>query len=185
MMRHKNKQAVLTAKRLRYLLDYKAATGKFRWRVQKPGLKAGTLAGCVGPKRYHIIRIDWKLYQAGRLAWLYKTGKWPKHDIDYINRDRSDIRWANLREITPAQRAAKASPRKNPLGVRGVWLLPHGKYAARIRVNGKKIFLGSFATVHEAGKAYARAAKKAYGQFANARSLALDLSLFGFLFLAI
>jgi hypothetical protein len=52
-------------------------------------------------------------------------------------------------------------------------------------VNGKKVFLGSFATVHEAGKAYARAAKKAYGQFANARSLALDLSLFGFLFLAI
>lgn|SRR5262249_22863836 len=183
-MRHKNKQAVLTAKRLRCLLDYKAATGKFRWRVQKFGLKAGTLAGCVGRKGYRIIRIDRRLYQAGRLAWLYKTGKWPELEIDYINRDRSDIRWANLREITPSQRLAKA-PRKNPLGVRGVWLLPHGKYAAQIRVNGKKIFLGSFATVHEAGKAYARAAKKAYGQFANARSLAFDLSLFGFLFLAI
>jgi hypothetical protein len=143
MTDHKNKQAALTAKRLRKLLHYDPRTGMFRWRVQKGFIKAGAFAGCVGRKGYYLICIDRRDYHAGRLAWLYKTGKWPKHDIDYINRDRSDIRWTNLREVTPSQRRAKARI-KNRLGARGVWLLPHGKYAAQIKVNGKRTFLGSF-----------------------------------------
>jgi hypothetical protein len=166
MTRRSDKQAVLTAGRLRSLLDYEAATGKFRWRVRKAALKPGALAGSVGRKGYYQICIDRRFYHAGRLAWLYKTSKWPKHEIDYINRDRSDIRWINLREVTPSQRRAKARI-TNRLGARGVWLLPHGKYAARITVNGKKIFLGSFDTVEMAGEAYAKAAKVAFGEFAS------------------
>jgi hypothetical protein len=157
---------VLTAKRLRSLLDYKAATGKFRWRVQRSGVKPGALAGSVGRKGYYLIGVDQKLYHAGRLAWLYKTGKWPKLEIDYINCDRSDIRWANLREATHSQIHAKARI-TNRLGARGVWLTPHGKYAAQIKVNGKKTFLGSFNTVEDASKAYSKAAKEAFGQFAS------------------
>ncbi len=154
---------VLTAKRLRSLLDYNVATGKFRWRVQRSGVKRGALAGSVGRKGYYLIGVDQKLYQAGRLAWLYKTGKWPKLEIDYINRDRSDIRWVNLREATRSQTRAKVRI-TNRIGARGVWLLPSGKYAARIKVNGKKTYLGSFNTVEAASKAYAKAA---FGEFAS------------------
>jgi hypothetical protein len=168
MTRHKqNAKPILTANRLREVLTYDAATGKFRWRVQKGPVKPGAVAGCVGRKGYYQICVDWKLYQAGRLAWLYKTGKWPKHEIDYVNRNKTDTRWVNLREATASQRRAKAQ-RTSRVGARGVYILPHGKYAAAIKVNGKKIFLGSFDTVEKAGAAYAKAAKVAFGQFANA-----------------
>jgi len=96
------------------------------------------------------------------------TGKWPNLAIGYINRNASDIRWANLREMTPSQKRASARTR-NKLGVRGVWITKSGKYVASISVGGKKRYLGVFATIEEASAAYARAAKKAFGAFATAR----------------
>ena len=90
---------MLTAKRLRKLLNYDPATGVFRWRVNRRGpVNAGDVAGCRGHKGYHQIRVEGTVYQSGRLAWLYMTGKWPKLEIGYIDRNTSDTRWANLRE---------------------------------------------------------------------------------------
>jgi hypothetical protein len=53
--------------------------------------------------------------------------------------------------------------------VRGVWITKSGKYVARIKVAGKKKYLGLFDTIEKASVAYARAAKDAFGQFARAR----------------
>ncbi|MGB7619022.1 MAG: HNH endonuclease signature motif containing protein [Pseudolabrys sp.] len=157
---------MLTANRLRKLLSYDPATGKFRWRI---GVRAGRLAGNIrGREGYYQIGVDRKLYQASRLAWLYMTGKWPNLQIDYINRNRSDTRWANLQLVTPAQKRASART-TSKLGVKGVWITPGGKYAARIKVAGKITYLGSFDTTKEAGAAYAKAAKRAYGKFARER----------------
>ena len=96
------------------------------------------------------------------------TSKWPKLEIGYINRNTSDTRWANLRAMTPSQRGA-TSRRRNKLGVRGVWITKSGKYVARIKVAGKKKYLGLFDTIEKASVAYTRAAKDAFGQFARAR----------------
>jgi hypothetical protein len=96
------------------------------------------------------------------------TGKWPKLQIDYINRNRCDTRWANLQQVTPAQKRASART-TSKLGVKGVWMIPGGKYAARIKAAGKITYLGSFDTIKEASAAYAKAAKKAFGKFARAR----------------
>ena len=160
---------MLTANRLRKLLNYKPATGIFRWRVDRlPSVSAGGVAGCIHPKGYRAICIDGKVYRGNRLAWLYMTGKWPNLNIGYINRNASDTRWANLREMTPSQKRASARTR-NKLGVRGVWITKSGKYVASISVDGKKRYLGVFATIEEATAAYARAAKKAFGAFATAR----------------
>ena len=162
---------MLTANRLRKLLNYKPATWIFRWRMHRGGPKnvdgvAGTIQR---PKGYRQIRIDGKIYRANRLAWLYMTGKWPKLEIGYINHKTSDTRWANLRAMTPSQRGATARTRNNKLGVRGVWITKSGKYVASIRVAGKKRYLGVFDTIEKASVAYARAAKKAFGAFATAR----------------
>ena len=55
---------------------------------------------------YRKITIDGKVYSAARLAWFYKTGRWPDPEIDHINRIRDDNRWENLREATRADNLA-------------------------------------------------------------------------------
>ena len=174
MTRYKGRRCTtaktLSANRLRKLLSYAPATGVFRWRVHRGGPKSvGGVAGSIHrAKGYREICIDGKLYRANRLAWLYMTGKWPKLEIGYINHNTSDTRWANLRAMTPSQRGA-TSRRRNKLGVRGVWITKSGKYVARIKVAGKKKYLGLFDTIEKASVAYTRAAKDAFGQFAGAR----------------
>ena len=174
MTRYKGRQSVaakaLTANRLRKLLKYDPATGIFRWRVHRGGPTNidGVAGGIHPPTGYRQIRIDGKLYRANRLAWLYMTGKWPKLEIGYINRNISDTRWANLRAMTPSQRGA-TSRRRNKHGVRGIWITKSGKYVAHIKVAGKKKYLGLFDTIEKASVAYTRAAKDAFGQFARAR----------------
>ncbi len=173
MTRYKGRQSAkaktLSANRLRKLLNYAPTTGVFRWRMHTGRNNVGTVAGTIHPpKGYRQIGIDGRIYRANRLAWLYMTGKWPKLEIGYINHKTSDTRWANLRAMTPSQRGATSRTR-NKLGVRGVWITTSGKYVARIKVAGKKQYLGLFDTIEKASVAYARAAKDAFGQFARAR----------------
>jgi len=112
--------AMLTAHRLRKILSYDPATGKFRWKVTTGSRAiAGSVAGTHGRRGHYQIRIDGKLYQSSRLAWLYMTGKWPKLEINYISRNTSNTRWANLREMTSSQTRTNAR-RRGKLGIRGV-----------------------------------------------------------------
>ena len=158
---------MLTAKRLRKLLEYNPTAGVFHWRASVGKASRGSVAGAVNPRDMHRqIRVDGQLYQAGRLAWLDMTGKWPKHIIACVNRDRSDIRWANLREITNSQKRAFSST-KTKFGAQGVWITKSGKYVAEIKVARQKMYLGSFGTLQEARAAYAKAAKEAFGTFAS------------------
>jgi hypothetical protein len=159
--------SMLTTSRLRQVLAYDPKTGIFRWRKAAPGrVMPGNVAGALHGSMHRQIRVDGQLYQSGRLAWLYMKGRWPKHEINCINGDRSDIRWANLREITRAQ-GRSLSPPRSKLGAKGVWG-QRGRYVAQIRVNGQKRYLGTFDTLKEASAAYAEAAK-AVGLFVSER----------------
>jgi HNH endonuclease len=163
-------ETMLTVDRLRKLLTYNPETGVFRWKVDRNNRASeGDIAGHEHSRsKRRLIAIDGHLYMAGRLAWLYMKGRWPNYVINCVNGDPSDIRWANLRQITLAQRQA-SRPAKNKLGVKGVWKTGHGKYAAEIRVNREKKYLGQFDTLEEASAAYAKAARTAFGSFARAR----------------
>jgi len=93
------KSAMLTAKRLRKILRYDPKTGSFRWKVTiSSRATSSSVAGALGRRGHRQIRIDGKLYQASRPAWLYKTGTWPKAGIQFVNGNNSDTRWTNLRE---------------------------------------------------------------------------------------
>jgi hypothetical protein len=127
---------------------------------------AGGVTGTPTHRGYLHIGIGRRVYSAGRLAWLYVTGKWPVSRINYINGDRSDIRCANLREATHSQ-CRVISRTKNKLGARGVWLSKSDRYVAQIRFMGKLRYLGSFETVDEAKAAYEKAAKKHFEEFAQ------------------
>jgi len=52
---------------------------------------------------YLIIKIKGKQYKAHRLVYLYFNGKFPKNEIDHINRIRSDNKIENLRDVTRQQ----------------------------------------------------------------------------------
>jgi hypothetical protein len=104
------------------------------------------------------ISIDGKYQLAHRLAWMMVTGSEPNDDIDHVNGIRSDNRFANLRTATRGEnmqneRAARSSNKSS--GLLGVsWSKAAGKWAAGIKLNGKKRHLGLFTDQQAAHEAY-------------------------------
>lgn len=48
---------------------------------------------------YLILKIKGKKYRASRVVWLLNYGHFPEKEIDHINRDRTDNRIENLRDV--------------------------------------------------------------------------------------
>lgn len=132
------------------MLRYDPETGEF-WRK----------TGSVWLNRKVRVKVRQKGYFAHRLAWFMMTGEWPKNEIDHINKDSLDNRWANLREATHQENCQNRRFSRSKSGVHGVGL-HNGKWRARI--NGDHI--GYFKTVEEASAAYHREAAKRYGNYA-------------------
>jgi hypothetical protein len=134
----------LTATYVRELLHYNPDTGDLRWRATKSGRRSSS-AGSTGEwgnggKRRRTVVIDYHVYKAHRLIWLWMTGEWPTGQIDHINRDALDNRWVNLRDTTAVGNARNRSMnRNNTSGENGIhwdktqkrWrLYLQGKYVA-------------------------------------------------------
>jgi hypothetical protein len=156
----------LTQKRLKELLVYAPETGRFYWRKQHGPVNAGSEAGNTGSKGYRLIGIDKHYHYEHRLAWLYVYGVHPTGDIDHNNGNPADSRIANLRELPRSKNAHRSRRRRNPSGFRGVSRSPPGRWRARIAVDGKRVYLGSYKTPEEAARAYDEAAREHYGEFA-------------------
>jgi hypothetical protein len=144
----------MDAATLKSLLVLNSATGEFIWKA-RPGIarndRAGKIAGKKRKDGYVDICINRKLYLAHRLVWLYVYGNWPPHQIDHINRDRTNNRIHNLRLATPAQNAQNRTIAKNnKSGFTGVFLYSCGKHGAFITKDKKRIYLGLYDTLEEA-----------------------------------
>lgn len=161
--------ARLTAKHLRELLGYDPETGLFRWRihVNNNGAHQGSVAGSIQNNGYRVIRIDGRLYLAGRLAFLWMRGRWPKLLVDHENRNRDDNSWLNLREANYRQNGANQRNRAPVKGVRYRSDLISRPYSAQIKVDQRYIHLGYFSTAEQAHAAYMTAARKYFGEFAS------------------
>lgn len=165
-----NPRHELTAERLKTVLCYEPETGHWYWLVTKRNIyPAGSRAGTTKLNGYVYVCIDRKLYLAHRLAWFYMTGGWPVDDIDHIDRNRQNNKWANLREATRAQNMANLTKHKDSIsGYKGVsWHKRGKKWHAQIRSNGTKFHLGLFSSKEEAYAAYVTAATKLHGEFVN------------------
>jgi hypothetical protein len=88
--------------------------------------------------------------------------------IDHINRNGLDNRRENLRTATHQQNSRNMSPRKDGLSpYKGVSFHSlNGRWRARIKVDGKYVSLGVYATQEEAARAYDAAARELFGEFA-------------------
>jgi hypothetical protein len=96
------------------------------------------------------------------------TGRWPAIDVDHKNRKPLDNRWCNLREATKRQNSRNSVRPLGKTGVKGVIYRPDiGKYSSSIRTESGRISLGCFSTIEQAKAAYAKAAIKYHGEFAN------------------
>ena len=145
----------ITPEILKSLLDYCHETGIFRWKVDRKGVKAGDIAGCIRKdpgNPYRLIQVCQRTYGAHRLAWLYMTGKWPEDQIDHINQVKSDNRFCNLREVDTVGNARnRKRPADNTSGCIGVnWHRRDGKWQAKITIHGKTLFLGKFTDIEDA-----------------------------------
>ena len=148
----------LAAERLRELLDYDPTAGTFTWRQRRGGKATnGIEAGGRHRGNYRRIKVDGHRYLAHRLAWFYVHGVWPSVGIDHFDTDPSNNRFANLREATMSEnrqnlrRAVRGSA-----GLLGTWRSGN-KWCAAIKLHGKRIHLGTFATTEAAHAAYVSA----------------------------
>jgi hypothetical protein len=163
------KRPRLTRARLRELLRYNQRTGEFRWRKESPHVDKGQLAGCLDRERYWVIWIGRRHYPAHQLAWLYMMGAWGRPTIDHRDGNPANNRWSNLRLATPSQNNTnRRRPRHNTSGFKGVSFDSRaGKWKATICKEGRTMCLGSFLTPQAAHRAYVKAARKVFGEFAR------------------
>ena len=154
---------MLTHARLLELLHYDPLTGHFTWRVKRSqNVLAGDRGGHLHVKGYVRIGVAGGSYWAHRLAWLYMTGEWPVGQVDHIDGNRTNNAFANLRDVPQTinmqnQRVGRADSTHPLLGVgKPRW----GGFRARIKVNGREQWLGTFSTPEAAHEAYVAAKRQ-------------------------
>jgi hypothetical protein len=164
----------ITQAYLKSILHYDPETGEWRWRWRDDvPLKwnrrwAGKEAGTISRWGYRIITINWKLYRASRLAFMYMEGEWPPHEAEHKDpTDRSDDRWESLRKSTRSQNLFnRRIQRNNTSGCKGVdWRKRDRTWRVRIKINGKVTVLGYFKRLEDAIARRKAVAEELHGEF--------------------
>lgn len=158
----------VSVERLCDRLSYCPVTGLLTWKRDNKRSCAGKVAGNPDREGYIEIGFDGFFLRAHRVCWAMHYGAWPEKQIDHINRVKSDNRIVNLRLATPSENNAnRGCMRFNTHGDKGVTRLPSGNWQAQIQFNKKNHYLGSFKEKADAIAAYAAAAIRFFGEYAN------------------
>jgi len=105
---------------------------------------------------YIVVYLKGKNYYAHRVAYYLHYGVDPGANlVDHINGDRTDNRIENLRLVDHKGNGC------NRAQASGAYLNNTNVWFSRIKVNGEKIYLGTFKTFDEAHQAYLEA-KRTY-----------------------
>jgi len=153
-------------------LSYDPETGDLTWK-QKPArqIAAGAKAGCKA-RLYYVVRVLGVLMPAHCVACILSGIDLSDRNVDHVDGDGFNNRLVNLRPCTHFENMHNTRPHKDNQYSKwkGVSFDPKAtvmKWYARIYVNGKSIWLGSFADEREAAEAYLFAALEYQGDFAR------------------
>jgi len=161
---------------------------RYGYPFRKIPLTQGEFA-IVDPEDYpHLAKYRWHLAKSPSGSY---AARWhhPKHSkqrkkiwmhrqvisvprgmvCDHKNRNGLDNRRANLRPATISQNLSNRAKRrtKTRSKYKGLeWDRIQRKWKARIQINSRKIYLGSFASQIDAAKSYDKAARKYHKEFA-------------------
>lgn len=144
-------QKMLTQEKVRELFDYR--DGMLIWKSKGKRVVVGNVAGGVsGNMGYHMVSVGGKKFCAHRVIWLWHHGYMPENDVDHINRDKTDNRIENLREVSRSCNMRNTDNLSNcTSGVKGVSFdNPSGFWMAQITVRGRSVYLGRYPDFTEA-----------------------------------
>lgn len=170
------KNDLVSFERVHQLFSYEAETGILRWRTRTPdmfenGIRspeqrcgmwnskfAESEAGNFTGWNIQIELPEGFTVLAHRVIWLMVHGVWPKDQIDHINGNPADNRFANLREATQSQNQQNRLDKSPHVGA--TWNRQMKKWKVRISVGGKQKWIGYFDTAEEGHQAYLDAKKE-------------------------
>jgi hypothetical protein len=138
---------------------FRTFKGWAMWNARYVGKEAGCLDVWTGPEAKSGRRIRIGLHYGEkrfvlylhRIVWALIHGRWPQ-ELDHWDGDPTHNRVSNLREVTHAENNQNTKARGTSH--------TRGRWQARIRLNGKLIHLGMYATEDAAHRAYLDGKKK-------------------------
>jgi hypothetical protein len=143
----------LTQKTAQELFNYDPETGNLYWK-RPTGARSvpGSIVGTLNFHGYYTVGIFGKKYKVHRIIWLYVYGYTPEHELDHINRIKTDNRISNLREVSHQCNLRNAKQHKsNTSGVTGInFDRRTSSWGSWITIDSKSRFLGRYSDYTEA-----------------------------------
>lgn len=146
---------------LKKIVEYNPDTGVFIRDNREIGGK--TFQG------YLTASIKGNRFLLHRLAFLYMLGNLPSGQVDHVNGDRTDNRWANLRLVTRQQNMfnKRANLNRN-LDMKNVYWMPHLKrYRVKMKINKITKHFGYFDNLEQAIERAKEVQKEYHGEYAR------------------